>query len=104
MNSASTVTAAFSTSSNASPMRISIHTNKRNALASPAKGGTTRTKDVVDLSALDECAKGRAKNSKDIIDLSGKAGGSPWNLLVGAINSKPPTHSATTISNSSAPA
>ena len=71
MNAASTVTAAFSTSSAASPTRISIYTNKRNALASPAKGGATRTKDVVYLSAMDG-----AKNSKVVIDLSGKAGGS----------------------------
>ena len=39
VNAASTVTAAFSTSSATSPTRSSIYTNKRNALASPAKGG-----------------------------------------------------------------
>ena len=83
VNAASTVTAAFSTSSAASPTQISIYTNKRNALASPAKGGATRTKDVVDLSAMDG-----AKNSKVVIDLSGKTGGSAQNLLVRAINSK----------------
>ena len=71
VNAASTVTAAFSTSSAAPPTQISIYTNKRNALASPAKGGATRTKDVVDLSAMDG-----VKNSKVVIDLSGKAGGS----------------------------
>ncbi len=102
-NSASTVTAAFSTSSDASPTRISIYTNKRNALASPVKGGATWTKDVVDLSAMGECSKGGAKNSKDVIDLLGKAGGSPRNLPVGAINSKPPTQLAANISNPSAP-
>ena len=75
MNATSTVTAAFSTSSAASPTQISIYTNKRNALASPAKGGATSTKGVVNLSAMDGCAKGGAKNSKDVIDLSGKAGG-----------------------------
>ncbi len=34
----SLVTAAFLVSSSASPVRISIYTNKRSALASPAKG------------------------------------------------------------------
>jgi hypothetical protein len=104
MNSTSTVTASFSTSSDASPTRISIYTNKRNALASPAKGGATRTKDVVDLTAMDDGSKGGAKNSKDDYDLLGKAGGSPWNLPVGTNNSKPPTKSATTTSNPTAPA
>ena len=104
MNAASTVTAAFSTSSAASPTRISIYTNKRNALASPAKGGATSTKGVVDLSAMDGCAKGGAKNSKDVIDLSGKAGGAARILPVGAINSKLLTQSATIISNPSGPA
>ncbi len=71
VNAASTVTAAVSTLSAASPTQISIYTNKRNALTSPAKSGATRTKEVVDLSAMDG-----AKNSKVVIDLSGKAGGS----------------------------
>ncbi len=43
---ASLVTAALLTSSSASPARISIYTNKRSALASPAKGGTSLHKCV----------------------------------------------------------
>jgi hypothetical protein len=42
---ASLVTAAFLTSSSASLARISIYTNKRSALASPAKGGVPIPKD-----------------------------------------------------------
>ncbi len=68
MNTTSTVTAAFSTSFAASPTQFSIYTKKKNALASPAKGG--------------------AKSSKNIVNLSGKAGGAAWILPVEAINSK----------------
>jgi hypothetical protein len=40
------VTAAFLTSTSASPARISIYTNKRSALASPAKGGVSSSRNV----------------------------------------------------------
>jgi hypothetical protein len=49
-NASSLVTAAFSTSSFASPARISMYTNKRTALASPAKGGAPIPKDVETMS------------------------------------------------------
>ncbi len=39
------MTAALSTTSAVSPARVSIYTNKRAALASPAKFGTKRQKD-----------------------------------------------------------
>jgi hypothetical protein len=45
-NASSKVTAAFSTSSSASPARISMYTNKRTALSSPAKGRAPVPKDV----------------------------------------------------------
>ncbi len=44
----SLVTAALSTTSAVSPTRVSIYTNKRAALASPAKFGTKRQKDKGD--------------------------------------------------------
>jgi hypothetical protein len=40
------VTAALSTSASASPARISIYTNKRSALASPAKGKISISKNI----------------------------------------------------------
>ncbi len=40
------VTAVLSTSTSASPARIIIHTNKRSALASPAKGGDSISRNV----------------------------------------------------------
>jgi hypothetical protein len=49
-NASSLVTAAFSTSSFASPTRISMYTNKRTALASPAIGGAPIPKDVETMS------------------------------------------------------
>ncbi len=39
------MTAALSTTSTVSPTRVSVYTNKRAALASPAKFGTERQKD-----------------------------------------------------------
>jgi hypothetical protein len=53
---ASLVTAAILTSSSASPARISIYTNKRSALASPAKGGVPIPKDVERISRRPLCA------------------------------------------------
>jgi hypothetical protein len=50
------VTAALLTSSSASPARISIYTNKRSALASPAKGGVPIPKDVEMISRRPLCA------------------------------------------------
>jgi hypothetical protein len=40
------VTAALLTSTSTSPARISIYTNKRSALASPAKGGVSISRNV----------------------------------------------------------
>ncbi len=53
---ASLVTAALSTSSSASPARISIYTNKISALASPAKCGVPIPKDVETISCRPLCA------------------------------------------------
>ncbi len=53
---ASLVTDALLTSSSASLARISIYTNKRSALASPAKGGVPIPKDVVTISRRPLCA------------------------------------------------
>jgi hypothetical protein len=83
VNAASTVTAAFSTSSAASPTQISIYTNKRNALASPAKG---------------------AKSSKGVVDLLGMDGGAAQILPVETIISKFLPQSATIIPKFSGPA
>jgi hypothetical protein len=80
VNAASTVTAAFATSSAASPMQISIYTNKRNTLASPTNG---------------------AKSSKGVVDLSGMDGGAAQILPVETIISKFLPQSATIIPNSS---
>jgi hypothetical protein len=83
VNAASTVTAAFATSSAASPMQISIYTNKRNALASPTNG---------------------AKSSKGVVDLSGMDGGAAQILPVETIISKFLPQSATIIPKFSGPA
>jgi hypothetical protein len=83
-NASSTVTAAFSTSSAASPTRISIYNNKRNALASHAKGG--------------------AKISKDVVNSAGNAGDAAQIQPVYTINGKFLPQSATIIPNSSGPA
>ena len=69
-----------------------MYTNKRSALASPAKGGTT----VVDLTAMDDGSNGGVKNSKGDPISSGKAEDSPQNQRVGASDGKPPTKPTTT--------
>ncbi len=54
---ASLVTAAFLVASSASPVRISIYTNKRSALASPAiDGGVSIPKDAETVSRRPLCA------------------------------------------------
>jgi hypothetical protein len=53
---ASLVNATLSTSSSASPTRISIYTNKRSALTSPAKGGVPIPKYVEMISRRPLCA------------------------------------------------